>query len=39
MKKIAVVILILMMSAVVSGCGIKGPPKPPPDPETALLQK
>ncbi len=39
MKKFIMLFLIITMGFIVSACGIKGPPKPPPDPESSFLSK
>ncbi len=39
MKKFIVIFLIITMGYVVSACGIKGPPKPPPDPKSSFFGK
>ncbi len=39
MKKIIVILLIITMGYTVSACGIKGPPKPPPDPKSSFISE
>jgi len=38
-KKIIIIFLIVAMGTAVSACGIKGPPKPPPEPESSFISE